>query len=197
MIFMALHWTLSTSSLSLLCWGAQDSTQRSRCLLTRAEQRGRTTSLDLLGTLFPRHPKCTALALLASRAYSHYSPRFPLFSCFGMLCICRRLYLQATNHASDAFSVTSRPAGADSRPGRVGPGRAGRGRDRGAAGIGCRPGGGRRGLAAARPLFGCSRCLRAAEVWAPRSALERRLVWGSCLAGRPAPPWTWRIKWRR
>lgn len=49
---MALHWTLFSSSPSFLNWGAHHWTQHSRCDLTRAEQRGRTTSLDLLATHF-------------------------------------------------------------------------------------------------------------------------------------------------
>jgi len=34
-----------------LNWGVQSYTQHSRCGLTRVEQRGRTTSFDVLGTL--------------------------------------------------------------------------------------------------------------------------------------------------
>ena len=48
-IFMAAHWTLSSSSISVFYWRAQNWPQYSRCGLTNAEQRGRITSLGLLG----------------------------------------------------------------------------------------------------------------------------------------------------
>lgn len=67
-IFVALHWTCSVSSLSLLSWGAQNWTQHSRCGLTRSEWRGRITSLELLATLFLMNPR-TPLAFLATRKY--------------------------------------------------------------------------------------------------------------------------------
>ena len=50
-IFVALHWTLSNTSVYLLYWGAQHWTQHSRYGLTSTEQRGRITSLDLLAIL--------------------------------------------------------------------------------------------------------------------------------------------------
>ena len=43
---VALCWTLSSSSSSFLNWGAQNWTQHCRWGLTRAEQRGRRTSLE-------------------------------------------------------------------------------------------------------------------------------------------------------
>jgi len=51
-----------------LNWGAQNWTQYSRWGLTRAEQRGRRTSLDLLATLLLMHPRIP-LAFLATRAH--------------------------------------------------------------------------------------------------------------------------------
>jgi len=50
-ILMALHWTLSSMSISVLYCEAQNWTQYSRCGLTCTEQRGRITSLNLLTTL--------------------------------------------------------------------------------------------------------------------------------------------------
>ena len=47
--FCGLLWTRSNRSMSFLCWGLQSWTQDSG--ITRAEQRGRITSLDLLATL--------------------------------------------------------------------------------------------------------------------------------------------------
>lgn len=46
-ILVALHWTLSSSSMSVLFWEAQN---RAQCELVSAEQRGRITSLNLLPT---------------------------------------------------------------------------------------------------------------------------------------------------
>ena len=46
-ILVALHWTLSSSSMSVLFWEAQN---RAQCKLVSAEQRGRITSLNLLPT---------------------------------------------------------------------------------------------------------------------------------------------------
>ena len=65
-IFVALLWTHSRSSLSLLSCGAQNWAQNSRCDLSRAEQRGRITSLHLLPVLILVHPRIP-LALLATR----------------------------------------------------------------------------------------------------------------------------------
>jgi len=42
--------------LSFLNWGAQNGTQYSKCGLTRAEQRRKITSLDLLAMHFLIHP---------------------------------------------------------------------------------------------------------------------------------------------
>uniref|UniRef100_A0A8C3JB82 Symplekin n=1 Tax=Calidris pygmaea TaxID=425635 RepID=A0A8C3JB82_9CHAR len=56
-IFDALRWTLSSSSLSLLNWGAQNWSQCSNGGLPSAEQRGRMTSLHLLATLCPTQPR--------------------------------------------------------------------------------------------------------------------------------------------
>ena len=53
--------------MSFLCWGLQSWTQYSRWGLTRAEQRGRITSLDLLATLLMQ-PR-TRLALRAASAH--------------------------------------------------------------------------------------------------------------------------------
>jgi len=44
-----------------LNWGAQNWTQYSRRGLSRAEWRGRRTSLELLATLFLMHPRMTSL----------------------------------------------------------------------------------------------------------------------------------------
>ena len=65
---VALHWALSSSSLSFLNWGAENWTEYSGCGLTSAEQRGRIISLDLLAMLFLMHPR-TLLAFLATRAH--------------------------------------------------------------------------------------------------------------------------------
>ena len=46
-ILVALHWTVSGSSMSLLYWEAQN---RAQCVRVSAEQRGRITSLSLLPT---------------------------------------------------------------------------------------------------------------------------------------------------
>lgn len=51
-IFMALHWTHSSLSMSLLYWVDQTWSQHSSRGLTRAEQRGMITSLNLLAILF-------------------------------------------------------------------------------------------------------------------------------------------------
>jgi len=56
MVFVAHSWTPSGRSLTFLNWGAQNDTLYSRCGLSRAEKRGRITSLDLLVTLFLMHP---------------------------------------------------------------------------------------------------------------------------------------------
>ncbi|NXA57058.1 GOGB1 protein, partial [Nothocercus julius] len=66
-ILVALRWTLSSSSTSLLYWVAQHWTQFSSGGLSRAEHRGRIPSLDLLQTLFLMCPR-TPLAFLATRA---------------------------------------------------------------------------------------------------------------------------------
>ena len=67
-IFVTICWTLSSSSLFLLNWGAQNQAQYSRCGLTRAEKRRRITPLNLPATLFL---KCSRipLAFLATRAH--------------------------------------------------------------------------------------------------------------------------------
>jgi len=69
-ISVARFWTLSSMSMSLLCWGAQNWTQRSRCNLTSAEQKGRLTSL-LLMAMFPLvQPRyCWLFCFLATRAH--------------------------------------------------------------------------------------------------------------------------------
>lgn len=54
---MALCWTLSRRSLPYLNVGAQNWTQYSICGLSRAQQRGRINSLDVLDTLFLIHPR--------------------------------------------------------------------------------------------------------------------------------------------
>lgn len=50
-IFMALCWTLFSIPRCLLFQGAQNQTQHSRCGLTNAQQRGRSTSLNPLAIL--------------------------------------------------------------------------------------------------------------------------------------------------
>lgn len=50
-IIVALHWSLSSTPMSLLTWVGQKQTQDSRCSLTGAEQRGRTTFLSMQPTL--------------------------------------------------------------------------------------------------------------------------------------------------
>ena len=54
-ILVALCWTLSSIHMFLFYWGLPNRTQCSRCGLTRAEKRGRITSLDLSATLFRMH----------------------------------------------------------------------------------------------------------------------------------------------
>lgn len=54
---MVPYWTLSSTSLSFLNWRTQNRTRYSRCVLSRAEQRERITSLDLPATLFVMHPR--------------------------------------------------------------------------------------------------------------------------------------------
>ena len=86
---VAHRWTLSSMSMSLLCWGAQNRTQHSRCNLTSAEQKGRLTSLLLLA-IFPLvQPRCCWLfcckgTLLAHVQLGvHQDPQVPLLqSCF-------------------------------------------------------------------------------------------------------------------
>ena len=73
LILVALRWTLSSSSSSFLKWGAQNWTQCSRWGLTRAVQRGRRTSLNLLATLLLMHPRIP-LAFLAARAHCWPKP---------------------------------------------------------------------------------------------------------------------------
>ena len=80
-IAVALHWTLSSLSLSLLSWGAQHRTQPSRGGLTSAEQRGRISSLDLLATLLLVQPR-TPLAFFAASASTWCPPGPSLQSCF-------------------------------------------------------------------------------------------------------------------
>lgn len=46
-ILGALHWTLSSTSMPLLCWGALDWTEHSRRGFTTTKQRGRITSLPM------------------------------------------------------------------------------------------------------------------------------------------------------
>jgi len=53
-IFLCTH---SSRSMSFLCWGLQSWMQDSRWGLTRAEQRSRIASLDLLATLLLMHPR--------------------------------------------------------------------------------------------------------------------------------------------
>ena len=65
---VALCWTLSSTSMSSLCRGAQNWTQYSRGGLTSAEWRGRLTSLDLLATLLLMQPR-QLLAAFAARAH--------------------------------------------------------------------------------------------------------------------------------
>ena len=57
MIFVALLWTRSKTSMSFLCWGLQNWMQYSRWGLTGAEQRSRTTSLNMLATLILMQPR--------------------------------------------------------------------------------------------------------------------------------------------
>lgn len=52
---MALCWSVSSGSTSLLQWGVQSWTRHSRCSLTSAEQRQRTMSLHLLAVVFLMH----------------------------------------------------------------------------------------------------------------------------------------------
>lgn len=65
-MFIALHWTLSSNSLSFLNWGAQNWVRYSRHGLIRAEQSGRISSLILLATVFLINPR-TSLSFLATR----------------------------------------------------------------------------------------------------------------------------------
>ena len=52
-VLVALHWTLSSSSMSLLYWAAQKWTQYSRCGFSSAEYRGRITSQNLIPARCP------------------------------------------------------------------------------------------------------------------------------------------------
>lgn len=56
-IFVALCWTLSRSSLFFLNWGTQNWAKHSRCDLSKAEQKKRIASLNLLSTPFLVHPR--------------------------------------------------------------------------------------------------------------------------------------------
>ena len=64
---MALPWTFSSMSMSLLYWEAQNRTQYYRCGLTSAEERAKITSLGLLAMLLLMQPR-GLLAALAARA---------------------------------------------------------------------------------------------------------------------------------
>ncbi|KAK4832903.1 hypothetical protein QYF61_026546 [Mycteria americana] len=67
-IFVALLWTHSNRSMSFLYWGPQTQMQYPRWGLTRVEQRGRITSLDLLVTLLLMQPRIQ-LAFWAASAH--------------------------------------------------------------------------------------------------------------------------------
>ena len=72
----ALRWTLSSTSMFLLYWGAQNWTQHSRCGLPSAEQRGRITSRHLLTILCLMQPRILldCFAVRAHRWLSSPSP---------------------------------------------------------------------------------------------------------------------------
>lgn len=106
-IFMAVCWTHSSTSMCLLQWGAQNWMWHSSCVLTSAEWRGRTTSLVLLVTLPLMHP-CTPITLFAtvthlclmfnlvsSRTLSSFPSRWPPACpwCLGLFLLrCRTLH---------------------------------------------------------------------------------------------------------
>jgi len=88
-IFVAFLWNLSGNSSSFLNWETENQTQEFRSGLTRAEYRGRKTSLDLLATFFLTYHK-TQLAFFATRAHRWFmanllSTRTPRSSTAGLL----------------------------------------------------------------------------------------------------------------
>jgi len=66
--FRGLLWPHSNRSISFVCWGLQSWTQGSWWALTRAEQRGRVPSLDLLATMLLMQPRVW-LAFWAASAH--------------------------------------------------------------------------------------------------------------------------------
>lgn len=80
---MALHWT---HTMCVSCAGQPSPGQCSRCKLTRAEQRGRVTSLGLLSVLFPKQPRrlLAFFPSIASSLSAWHPPEcvFYLQSCF-------------------------------------------------------------------------------------------------------------------
>lgn len=65
--FVTLPWTVSSSSISLLHWGAHNWTQHSNCGLTSAELTGRISFYNLLAALRIMQPR-TPFAFCAARA---------------------------------------------------------------------------------------------------------------------------------
>lgn len=67
-VFVTLHWTFSSSSISPLYWGAQNWIQYCRCDLTSDERRGRIASLDLWTMLLIMQPSMK-LTFFATRVH--------------------------------------------------------------------------------------------------------------------------------